>query len=154
MMTKKKVSKDKATKSLDTLFQELKKKHLRMTGPRKMIIEGLFENHGPFTVEEIHKKFIRSTCDLATVYRCLISLEQANLLRRCEFGDGFTRYELGGEERHHHHLICSECKKVEIVEKCEIEDQLDQFAKKRGFTKVRHMLEFFGVCPDCKDTAA
>src|ERR1700745_3747286 len=109
-MTKKKVSKETPTKNLDALFQELKKKHLRMTGPRKMIIQGLFENHGPFTVEEIHKNFVRSNCDLTTVYRCLMSLEQAKLIKRCEFGDGFTRYELLSDEHHHHHLICTECK--------------------------------------------
>ncbi len=151
-MSKKAVVKEKTVKTLETLFQEMKKNHLRMTGPRKMIIEALFENHGPFTAEEIHKKFIRSSCDLATIYRCLVSLEQAGLVRKCEFGDGFARYELANNDQshHHHHLICTECKKVEIVEECEIESHIDRFAKKRGFTSVSHMLEFFGICPDCQ----
>ena len=150
-MAKKKASKT-ASKELEKVFLELKKNHLKLTEPRKVIIEALHENHGPFSVEEIHQRFAKTSCDLATVYRTVTSLENARLLKRCEFGDGIARYEWLDQDaaHHHHHLICIECKKVELVEECELESSMDRVAKKRGFKNVSHLLEFFGVCPTCQ----
>jgi Fur family ferric uptake transcriptional regulator len=136
---------------LTAAIDDLKKSKLRVTEPRKAILQTLLENHGPFSAEEIHKKFIKKICDLATVYRSLSSLEAAGLVKRCEFGDGTARYEWSENnlEHHHHHVICTECKRVEVLDDCELLD-IDRFASKRGFTGVHHSLEFFGVCPGCK----
>ena len=138
--------------TLEELFGALKKNSLKLTPPRKVILEGLLKNHGPFSAEDIYSKFAKKACDLATVYRTLISLEEASIIRRCEFGDGIARYELVGAEdgHHHHHLICKDCKKVEVIDLCEMEETIDRFAKKKGFTGVSHILEFFGTCPDCQ----
>ncbi len=132
------------------VLADLKKSGLKLTEPRKGILQALVENHGPFTAEEIHKIIPRRLADLATVYRCLTSLEETGILRRCDFGDGAARYELAGDgESHHHHLICTECKRIEIVDDDEIEE-IDRFAQKRGYSDVSHTLEFFGTCPHCK----
>jgi Fe2+ or Zn2+ uptake regulation protein len=135
---------------LTHLLEALKSHQLKITGPRKTILQALVDDHGPFTAEEVHKKIGRRICDLATVYRSLTSMEEAGILRRCEFGDGTARYELAeGEGAHHHHLICRKCKRVEVVDDCELE-AIDKFARKRGFTDVSHILEFFGTCPACR----
>jgi len=138
--------------TIDELFVEMKKNNLKLTPPRKLILEALLKNHGPFSAEDIQTKFIKKTCDLATVYRTLTSLEEANIIRRCEFGDGIARYELLDPKHghHHHHLICKECKKVEVIDACELEKSINSFAKKRGFTNISHILEFFGICPNCQ----
>ena len=134
---------------LDQLIEGLRKAHLRVTEPRIAILEVLLHEHGPFTVEAIHNQVTQHVCDLATIYRSLSSLEKAGLLRRCEFGDGTARYELSFKEsHHHHHLICRVCKKVEVLDDCELQE-LDQFARKRGFVDITHSLEFFGKCPNC-----
>ncbi|MGZ3713406.1 MAG: Fur family transcriptional regulator [Bdellovibrionota bacterium] len=138
------------TKSLDQALSDLKLRGLKVTIPRRAILQALILEHGPFTAEEIHKQISRRVCDLATVYRTLSSLEEAGLLRRCEFGDGSARYEMAGQgNAHHHHLICKSCKKVEVVDECELEE-IDRFAQKRGFTDISHTLEFFGICADCR----
>ncbi|MGZ6404293.1 MAG: Fur family transcriptional regulator, partial [Bdellovibrionota bacterium] len=94
-------------KSLEQVLGDLKKSQLKLTIPRKAILKVLVEEHGPFTAEEVHKRISRRVCDLATVYRTLASLDEAGLLRRCEFGDGSARYELAeAENTHHHHLVC------------------------------------------------
>src|ERR1700745_3455318 len=96
--------------TLNYYLQEMKEHELKVTPARKVIIESLLKNHGPFSAEEIQKKFIKKKSDLATTYRALTSLEEVKLLRRCEFGDGIARYELADhtEEHHHHHLVCKE----------------------------------------------
>ena len=64
-----------------SLYDQLKKNKLKLTEPRKLIVEVLFENHGPFGAEELHEKFLKLDCDLATVYRTLTSLELAKVIR-------------------------------------------------------------------------
>ena len=127
----------------------LKSSGLKLTEARKAILKSLTDHHGPFTVEEIHKLISKKICDQATVYRNLASLAEAGLVRRCEFGDGSARFELAGAGEHHHHIICNKCKRVEIIDDAEIEE-IDRFARKRGFADVSHILEFFGTCPQCK----
>lgn len=129
----------------------MKKANLRVTDSRKALLEALMGRHGPFTVEEIHSKFIKKSCDLATIYRSLASLEKAGMIRRCEFGDGTARFELSESENHHHHhhVICKKCRRVVVLDDCELEE-IDRIAQKRGFTEISHSLEFFGICPDCQ----
>ncbi len=136
---------------LNRLLGELKKANLRVTDSRVALLEALMDRHGPFTVDEIHSKLIKKSCDLATIYRSLASLEKADLIRRCEFGDGIARFELSERERHHHHhhVICKKCRRVAVLDDCELKE-IDRIAQKRGFTEISHSLEFFGVCPDCQ----
>lgn len=137
------------SRSLEQVLGDLKKAQLKLTGPRKAILELLVREHGPFSAEDVQKKISRRTCDQATVYRTLASLEEVGILRRCEFGDGTARYELTDGSGHHHHLICRSCKRVDVVDDCELEG-LNSVAEKRGFAEVSHILEFFGICPDCR----
>ena len=56
--------------------------------------------------------------DLAesSLYRNLVVLEQAGVVRRVVTHDEFARYELGEAlSGHHHHLSCSRCGVVEDV---------------------------------------
>jgi Fur family ferric uptake transcriptional regulator len=140
---------EKHAHDFELILDQLKESGLKLTEPRKIILLALSENHGPFTAEEVHKLISKKVCDQATVYRSLTSLEEVGILRRCEFGDGLARFELSEDGQHHHHIICNECKRVEIIDEDEIEE-IDRFARKRGFSNISHILEFFGTCPQCK----
>ncbi len=131
------------------VIESLKKSGLKLTEPRKAILLALSKSHGPFTAEEVHKLITKEVCDPATVYRTLSRLVDVGLLRRCEFGDGMARFEIAEPGTHHHHVICNRCKRIEIIDDDELE-QIDRFARKRGFSNVSHILEFFGTCPRCK----
>lgn len=130
----------------------MRDKGLKITHPRRSILSTLLEMHGPFTVEEIHKKITKRVCDQATVYRSLALLTEAGIVRRCEFGDGSARYELEGVHGHHHHLVCNQCRRVDVIDDTEVEE-IDRFARRRGYTDVTHLLEFFGTCPQCRTGA-
>ncbi len=135
---------------LNHLLAELKQSKLRVTESRVAILEALVDHHGPFTIEEIHSQFTAKSCDLATVYRSMASLEKTGMVRRCEFGDGTARFELSEREsHHHHHVICKRCRRVDVLDDCELKE-IDRIAQKRGFAEISHSLEFFGVCPNCQ----
>lgn len=135
--------------TIQSLLDKLKNHGLKNTSSRKAILEIFIKSHGPHSAEEVYKMIPKGMCDLVTVYRTLLSLEEAKILRSCDLGDRTTRFELAADDdSHHHHLICVECKKVEIIDDEEIES-IDRFAANKGYTNIKHTLEFFGKCPDC-----
>src|SRR3989344_6847134 len=92
-------------------------------------------------------RFLRSKnlkTNKVTVYRTIDFLLQEDLVKRVEFGEGKYRYEL--QKDHHHHLICTNCKKIEDVEGEYLRDLESKIRNKKGFLVKNHSLEFFGIC--------
>ncbi len=121
---------------------------MRLTQPRLAILKALIADHGPFSADEIRSLAGNSHLDRVTVYRCLTAFEEIGLVRRCEFGDGTSRYEYSAGDHHHHHVICKRCRKMENVEEC-IPKTLTNLVRAMGYENVSHSLEFFGVCKKC-----
>ncbi len=82
-----------------------------------------------------------------TVYRQVDKLIRDNKITEVELGDGKKRYELK-DLRHHHHLVCNDCGKIEDVELDE-KIILKELSKKSDFKIERHSFEFFGLCVNC-----
>ena len=134
---------------LEAALERLRANGQRVTGPRKAILTMLISEHGPFSAEEIFRKLPERECDLVTVYRCLSAMEEINLLRRCDFGDGTYRYESNLADHHHHHIVCRSCREVKVIEIC-VADALERMAREMGYANVTHTLEIFGICPKCQ----
>ena len=141
-----------APKQLTELTAQLRSKARKITGPRQGILESLRRNRHPQTIKEIFAALPAGDCDLVTVYRSMHLLEEMNMVKRFDFGDGVARFELvdGGLGEHHHHLVCTECSKIVELGDCFAEELEKTVAKQNGFTSVTHKLEFFGVCPSCQ----
>jgi Fur family ferric uptake transcriptional regulator len=137
-------------KALDTL----KGTGLKCTKPRETLLRFLMANHGPFSAKELHVALKAKGLDAVTTYRCLAAFEKARLVTRCDFGDGIARYEFSeGPEHHHHHVICVDCRKVEKLELCDVV-RFENVVKGLGYSKIRHVLEFTGVCRECTKKSA
>ena len=133
--------------------QSLKESGLKATLPRRKILE-LFEaskvRH--LSAEDVYKALIAEGIDvgLATVYRVLTQFEQAGLLIRHHFETGKAVFELN-DEKHHDHLVCLTCGRVEEFFDAEIEKRQTKIAKERGFTIHEHALYLYAECtkPRC-----
>ena len=141
-------------KFLESSLTVLREKKLKVTRPRKLLLELLIEEHGPFTTEELHRKLNTRDktlkCDLVTVYRSLSSFEAIGLVSPCQFGDNSVRYEFRSPSgEHHHHVICRKCRKVETLDGCFLGNAAKTLSKK-GYTDLSHVLEVFGICPACR----
>ena len=116
-----------------------------------MILNLLDTEQHPVTIRELFNRLPSATCDLATLYRSMHLLEELNLVKRFDFGDGVARFELAGQNlTHHHHLICRDCSAVVEIEECFPEELERKIASGNGFKAITHKLEFFGICPSCQ----
>lgn len=138
-----------ADAQFEAALQTLRANQHRVTEPRKAMLRILTREHGPFTAEEMYHKLPQGSCDLVTVYRSLTAMEEIDVVRRCDFGDGSYRYEINTGEHHHHHIICRSCHAVQTLEVC-VADGLERLARQMGYTRVTHTLEIFGICPKCQ----
>jgi Fur family ferric uptake transcriptional regulator len=133
--------------------QDLKNAGLKATTPRLKILN-LFETSDVrhLTAEDVYKILLADNEDvgLATVYRVLTQFEQAGLLIRHSFEGDKAVFELN-QGKHHDHLVCLQCGKVEEFHDPEIEKRQDKVAKERGFVVREHSLYLFADCikPDC-----
>lgn len=123
---------------------------LKVTEARKLVLGHLTKAHGPFTIEEIHAGIKNKSCNLTTVYRILSHLVEIGVVRKTDVGDRVARFEFQSHAHLHHHLICTHCKRVEIVEQDKIPG-IEKIAKSMGFPKVNPCVEIFGTCQKCVD---
>jgi Fe2+ or Zn2+ uptake regulation protein len=91
----------------------------------------------------------------SSAYRNLTVLEQAGVIRRVITEGDFARFELDeGLTEHHHHLVCSNCGRVEDVAipasvEGSIDQILDRVTRDVGFATVGHRLDLIGLCRSC-----
>lgn len=141
---------------LTELTERLRRGARKITGPRQAILDVLRKHQHPLSNKEIHAALGGETCDLATVYRNLHTLEDMGLVRRFDLGDGVARFELLDEndDGHHHHLVCTACSAIVEIEDCVPAELEQRIAERHGFRNISHRLEFFGLCPKCSHAAA
>ena len=134
---------------LPELTSRLRQRDRRITGPRQLILDLLRQEEHPLSARQIHEQL---ACDLATVYRAMHMLESIEMVKRFDFGDGTSRFELigDGDDGHHHHLICRQCSSVVEIDECFPVALERKIARQNGFIRTTHKLEFFGVCPECQ----
>ncbi|TWG78722.1 Fur family ferric uptake regulator [Cupriavidus gilardii J11] len=127
---------------------ELKNIGLKATVPRLKILE-IFQTSEQrhLSAEDVYRILLNEHMDigLATVYRVLTQFEQAGLLSRNNFESGKAIFELN-EGKHHDHLVCLDCGRVEEFFDAEIEQRQQSIARERGFALQEHALSLYGNC--------
>jgi len=132
---------------------DLKNIGLKATVPRLKILE-IFQTgeQRHLSAEDVYRILLNEHMDigLATVYRVLTQFEQAGLLSRNNFESGKAIFELN-EGKHHDHLVCLDCGRVEEFFDSDIEQRQQSIARERGFALQEHALSLYGNCTknDC-----
>lgn len=138
-------------RSVDYYIELLRLNGERITKVRRKAIEVLVDLKRPLSVPELLAQFKRRSLSVnkTTAYREVEFLRAKGLVREIDLLDGMKRYEIAGED-HHHHLVCTRCQDVRCVEMKHDLDKIEQMVKrKHGFSVTSHVLEFFGLCKSC-----
>ncbi len=117
-----------------------------MTGQRRLIARVLSDASDHPDVEEVYRRTVKldPKISLATVYRTVRLLEDAEILKRHDFRDGRARYEELSRS-HHDHLIDVDSGKVVEFHDDEIEELQRQIAEKLGYRLIDHRLALYGI---------
>lgn len=123
----------------------------RMTKQRATIIKALAAKKHFLSAQQLHEELSRKgeSIGLATVYRTLQSLTEADRVDTIRSPEGETLYRACGENKHHHHLICRECGRTQEFVLDNFETALNTMARRAGFSDLSHEIEVYGTCYRC-----
>jgi Fur family ferric uptake transcriptional regulator len=127
----------------------IRRKKLRRTGQRDLIIESVFSKDEHFTADELFDRVRRTSGEIsrATVYRTLALLVEADLLREIDLGENQKTYDPNFLDKpSHNHLLCIDCGRVVEFEDAHIELLNDCVTRRLGFRPVRQTLKIEGSC--------
>jgi Fur family ferric uptake transcriptional regulator len=124
----------------------------RTTAARRLLAQALARSPLPRTAAELLAEVRRhSPVHKTTVYRNLDELVELGEVAAVSFNDGVARYE-SAVRPHHHHVVCTACRRVEDVQVDEAALARAQqlLARRTEFAIKFHCLEFFGLCRSCR----
>lgn len=137
-----------------TVNAQLRRAGLRVTGPRRAVLEWLTD-HPHATADQIASAVRERLGSVSTqaVYDVLGVCGDVGLVRRIEPAGHPGRYERRAGDNHHH-LVCRSCGRTEDADcavgawPCLIPDDAG------GYAIDEAEVVFWGLCPDCRNPAA
>ena len=139
----------------ETSVSALRERGLRLTDPRRVVLEVIRGTGSHPTAEWVHRMVRRRLprVSLGTVYRNLRLLVEEGLVQ--ELPGPHARFD--GNLGRHHHFTCVACGRILDVEGPLCEPQTRAVSARvesaHGLTITHQRIEFFGRCPACRSGA-
>ena len=123
----------------------------RNTPQRRVILEELCHLESHPTAAELYAVVRRRLprISLGTVYRNLEVLHEDGVINKMEFAGAESRFD--GNIEQHYHVRCTECGLIEDIFPMDSEQALAQPVELAGFQVTGYRLEYFGICPGCRN---
>jgi Fur family peroxide stress response transcriptional regulator len=136
----------------DVISKKLKESGNKLTPQRLAIARILAEKEGHPSVEDIYNQLQRDFPGIsqATVYRNIMLLKSLGEVLEIGFAGGSTRYD-GKKPYPHPHVICLRCNKIIDPDLETLRDMTKEIIDESGFEIVTYRLDFFGICPECRE---
>ena len=125
---------------------------LRLTGPRRLVLDVVRGTDAHPTAEAVHQMVRRRLprVSLGTVYRNLRLLVALGLVK--DLPGPHARFD--GNLSDHHHFTCLACGRIADVDGPLTEPHsralMSRVASSGGFSVTHHRIEFYGRCAACR----
>jgi Fe2+ or Zn2+ uptake regulation protein len=130
---------------LEDAARALRERGLRLSSPRRLVLEALWSAEGPVSAERIAAGL---GLDPASVYRNLVTLERIGIARHVHLGHGPGLYVLvGGGDREY--LYCERCGAVRTLTPEQLEPVRDQIRALFGYSARFSHHAIVGLCAAC-----
>jgi Fur family ferric uptake transcriptional regulator len=135
---------------LDQAVAALRARGLRLSGPRRRVLEALFAADGPVSADRIADE---TGVDPASVYRNLETLEANGVVQHVHLGHGPGLHALAGP-REREYLYCEACGRVRAVEPAELDGVRAEIRARFGFDARFTHFAIGGLCHACAEAGA
>lgn len=118
---------------------------------QRAAVRDLMESTEEFrTAQQVHDLLREqgAKVGLATVYRALQSMAEADEVDVLRTPEGEAAYR-SCSKGHHHHVVCRSCGYSIEIHPEALEHWASDIAREHGFTDAGHELEIFGLCRSC-----
>ncbi len=134
------------------LQEVFRSRGLKLTEQRRVILEEFLKLHEHVNTDEFYRAVKKKLKNIgyATVYRTLKLLKESGFASEIDVGDGAKRFESRTSDvKHHDHIYCISCGRIEEFSEEQIEKLQEKIAKKMGYRIVSHTLQLSGYCKKC-----
>jgi len=127
----------------------------RFTNQQQKLVEHVFAKHSHFEAEQLIEelKTAGRQVSRATVYRTLLKLVDAGLLRRIELPTG-TVYDHDYGYPAHDHMVCEQCHQMIEFQSEKIDAVLQEVLGEHLFRASGRSLVIRGTCAECNAARA
>ena len=129
------------------------KSGLRRTNCRVAVLQHLSGARGPQNHAEVSEALVPQGYDKSTIYRCLVEMTNAGLLRRFELGDHVWRFALdrvGHSDRFDHpHFVCTDCGHVSCLSDARVGISFDRGGQTLDLAELSDIV-LRGRCERCR----
>lgn len=137
--------------SMIPIYAALKAAGLRPTSSRMAVLKlfhDLPDQH--FFADQVYRRLAdqEEPCSLASVYRALNQLHEADLILSASLGETRVVYEMNRGQRHNH-LVCDRCGRIQDAYDLNLERRLAEMAASLDFHYASSNLVIFGNCAEC-----
>ena len=137
---------------LDEMVTSLKEQGHRLTPQRMAVLKILAADEGHPSVEQVYErvKVDFPMTSLATIYKTVTLLKEMGEVLELGFSDDSNRYD-GHKPYPHPHLICIKCKNIVDPQVTALGELHQEVAQSTNYRILSHRLDFFGICPQCRE---
>ncbi len=145
--------KDTMAPPVDSALARLREAGYKITNARRTVLEVLCQDDQHLTSADVIEQVEARDPGIgrASIFRTLELLTELAIIRPTYLTPRTPNYIVMPESGHHAHIICPQCNKITELGDCEIEDLIAQIAERQGLEITGHLLEIYGICPDCSD---
>jgi Fur family ferric uptake transcriptional regulator len=130
---------------LDDAVAALRKRGLRLSTARRLVLEALFAVDGPVSAEHITRLV---GLEVTSVYRNLETLERHGIVRHVHLGHGPGLYALR-DQGEREYLHCEQCGAVRSVSPEELNPVRERVREQFGYEVRFTHFAIVGRCPAC-----
>lgn len=131
------------------LVARLREQGIRVTAPRRAVLEALAALGSHATAEQLHRHVASRHPDVSTssVYRTMELLARLGIVTHVHLGHGPAEFHLAGDE--HAHLVCEECGVVVEIPRSLTDPFVSEVRRRLGFVADLQHFALTGRCPAC-----
>jgi Fur family ferric uptake transcriptional regulator len=135
--------------------QRLRDAGLKLTNARMTVLGVLEDGGGHMTSTEILSRVgdMDASIGRASVFRALDLFTRLSIIRPTYIDSSMTPTYVLLPNGHHHHIICTNCNRVIEFEDCSLSKLARELEDKLNVRLSGHLLEFYGLCDQCRDLA-
>ena len=137
---------------IDKFRDTLHENGMKCTPARLSIFKEVYSSSEHFDADEIYFRLRseKKRVSRATVYRTLDLLVENGFVSKVNVGQSQVHFENTLAQKHHEHLVCTQCGKIIEFNNKLLEEEQNRICKEYGFLPTKHNLIVFGLCDKCQ----
>jgi Fur family ferric uptake transcriptional regulator len=133
-------------------LQRVRDAGFKITHARQTVLQALEHGGGHMTSAQVLDAVAARDSGIgrASVFRTLDMLSRLSLIRPTFVEGSSAPVFVLLPDGHHHHVVCTGCGTVIEFDDCGLDTLASELEAKTGIHIIGHLLEFYGLCADCR----